>query len=117
MKMVISGGDKHLRTITEAVITWCVKYFDLNKKDELLFSVKIHPRDNCWGYCEQGSVDRSYKIYVADNQTIRNFVATLAHEMVHVKQWETGKWVGEGEREAARLQYLLADEIWRKGLV
>ena len=32
-----------------------------------------------------------------------NFVATVVHEMVHVMQWETDTWDGDGEAEDARL--------------
>ncbi len=117
MKVVISGGSEHLKVITKEVVEWCLKYFEIKNKDELQFNIKIHPRNDCWGSCEQGKGKRNYEIYVANNQTIRNFVATLVHEMVHVKQWETGCWVGEGEREAEKLQYLLTDEIWKKGLI
>ncbi len=117
MKIEISGGQNHLKVITEAAIGWCVRYFCLKNKDNLHFDVKINPRKNCWGYCEQGKKEHSYEVYIADNQTIRDFLATLTHEMVHVKQWETGCWVGEGEREAEKLQYLLSDEMWRQGLI
>ena len=115
MKISISGGSKHSQDITKAVIEWCSKFFNL--KDDLHYVVEINPKKDCWGYCEKREEERVYAIYIADNQTIRDFTATLTHEMVHVKQWETGCWVGVGEREAEKLQYLLADEIWKKGLI
>jgi len=37
--------------------------------------------------------------------------------MVHVMQWETGKWSGEGEREANKLQYKLTDKLWKEGIL
>ena len=112
-----SGLPSHLEAIIDTTIKWCVRYFDLKNKKKLSFTVKVNSRKNCWGYCLQGDEDHSYEIYVADNQTIRDFLATLTHEMVHVKQWETGCWGGEGEKEAEKLQYLLADEIWKQGLI
>ena len=41
-------------------------------------------------------------------------MATITHELVHVNQWETGEWEGDGEKEAEMFQYILADQIWRK---
>ena len=38
-------------------------------------------------------------------------------EMVHVRQWALGKWRGNGEKEALRLQYKIADTIWKGSLL
>ena len=59
----------------------------------------------------------NYNIDIATDQSLRDFIATLMHEMVHVLQWERGSWKGEGEREATQLQYELADDFWRCGNV
>ena len=72
----------------------------------------------CYGQCyewDQGGVD--YVIDIAVDQSIRDTLATVFHECVHLWQWERGTWKGEGEREATQLQYELADEYWRCGNV
>ena len=72
----------------------------------------------CYGQCyewDQGGVD--YVIDIAVDQSIRDMLATIFHECVHLWQWERGTWKGEGEREATQLQYELADEYWRCGNV
>ena len=71
---------------------------------------------DCWGTCSETSIGK-YKIMVVANQSLRDFVATIVHEMVHVKQWETQKWTGDGEREAERLQYKLTDELWQEDVL
>ena len=72
----------------------------------------------CYGQCyewDQGGVD--YVIDIAVDQSVRDMLATIFHECVHLWQWERGTWKGEGEREATQLQYELADEYWRCGNV
>jgi len=72
----------------------------------------------CYGQCyewDQGGVD--YVIDIAVDQSVRDMLATIFHECVHLWQWERGTWKGEGEHEAEQLQYELADEYWRCGNV
>ena len=76
----------------------------------------------CYGQCyEKNSVDPNsdidYVIDIAIDQSIRDLLATVFHECVHLWQWERGHWKGEGEREANELQYELADEYWKCGNV
>ena len=54
---------------------------------------------------------------IANNQSIRDFVATIAHEMVHINQYITGEWEGDGEKEAEDNQYVIADKVWQEGIV
>ena len=73
----------------------------------------------CYGQCYEwehsDAVD--YVIDIAMDQSVRDMLATVFHECVHLWQWERGTWKGEGEHEAEELQYELADEYWRCGNV
>jgi hypothetical protein len=73
----------------------------------------------CYGQCYEwehsDAVD--YVIDIAVDQSVRDILATVFHECVHLWQWERGTWRGEGENEAEELQYELADEYWRCGNV
>ena len=73
----------------------------------------------CYGQCYEWehSDQMDYVIDVAIDQSIRDTLATIFHECVHLWQWERGHWKGEGEREANELQYELADEYWKSGNV
>jgi hypothetical protein len=72
----------------------------------------------CYGQCYEWDGEKiDYVIDVAIDQSIRDTLATIFHECVHLWQWERGDWKGEGEREAASLQYELADEYWKSGNV
>ena len=51
-------------------------------------------------------------------QPLRDFVATIVHEMIHVAQWEKNEWYEtDGEKECEDLQYKLTDELWRKNIL
>ena len=73
----------------------------------------------CYGQCYEWehSDQMDYVIDVAIDQSIRDTLATIFHECVHLWQWERGHWKGEGEREACQFQYELADEYWKSGNV
>ena len=72
----------------------------------------------CYGQCYEWDGEKiDYVIDIAIDQSIRDTLATIFHECVHLWQWERGDWKGEGEREAASLQYELADEYWKSGNV
>ena len=70
----------------------------------------------CWGECKEGK-DVDYTIDLATDQCLRDFLATVMHEMIHLRQWETGKWDEDGEIEAEKLQYKLADDFWTCGII
>ena len=110
MKIKTKGGTKYERQIAEATVRWCVEHLNIGN---VLISLIIKNHDDCWGSCIEGEVKKSYRITVANEQGLRDFVATITHEMVHVMQWETGKWSGDGESEAKHWQYKLADKLWK----
>ena len=73
--------------------------------------IKCHGQIQEWDY---GKTD--YVIDLNYEQDLRDFVATIMHELVHLQQYETGEWVDDGEGEADNRQYDLADEFWEQGL-
>ena len=85
----------------------------LDQVDNLLH---LYKHLDCWGTCHEGD-DDDYVINVATDQSIRDFLATLMHELVHVLQWERGTWKGDGEEEAEKKQYKFADKFWKEGLL
>jgi hypothetical protein len=60
---------------------------------------------------------RKFQIAVATNQTIRDFVMTVVHEMVHVKQYARKEWLLDGEPEAWGIQEILTDELWEDNVI
>ena len=120
-KFNIKGGTKQQREITEKVIRWCFKNKVVTRHG-IDINVKIcqYITHQCWGSVVEAEDNWSYTEFdmtIANNQSIRDFVATIAHEMVHVNQYVTGEWEGDGEKEAEDRQYVIADEIWKDGII
>ena len=102
------------RIVALKVIDWCLEEFGIYAYIKL--KLGDYSDFKCWGQCSQGRKDH-YTIEIAKDQTLRDFVATVVHEMVHVKQWVTNKWLGDGEAEAEMLQYKLTDKLWKENLL
>tara|TARA_Y100000310_G_scaffold67346_1_gene62662 strand:+ start:486 stop:830 length:345 start_codon:yes stop_codon:yes gene_type:complete len=111
----IKGGKKHHKEIALETAEWCIDHFRLG---DVAINFRLDEKyKDCWGYCVEGNKEHSYNIKIVTDQILRDFVATIVHEMIHVNQWETGKWKGEGEREANKLQYKLTDKLWKEGII
>jgi len=111
---VTKSGTQQQKRIATAVGEWCIKHFGLYNAEVTFTLMK---KIDCWGECGEGRFPNTYRISVATDQSVRDFVATIVHEMIHVKQWETGRWRGDGEKEAIRLQYKLTDKLWKGGII
>jgi hypothetical protein len=102
--------------IANKVVVWCRNFFAISDDVSIKFRLDIYKDIDCWGISEQID-DKTYSVIVSTDQSLRDFVATIVHEMIHVKQWETGVWDGDGEAEAGRLQYPVTDRIWSEGVL
>ena len=102
--------------LAHKVIGWCRNFFSISDDVTINFKLDIHEDLDCWGDCEQTD-DKTYSIRVSDKQGLRDFIATVVHEVVHVKQWERDNWEGDGEEEAKRLQYAVTDRMWSEGVL
>lgn len=109
----------HYRQIVEVATDWFLDKFNIQNPEK---TIKINLTDykmlKCWGesYKEE-DVENYFVVSVATDQYLRDFVATLMHELVHVLQWERGEWEDDGEKEAEDKQYELTDEFWKEGLI
>ena len=111
----VRGGSRMHREIAEKVIHWCYET-GVVETNELHVNVKIckYTTHQCWGSVERAGFNR-FDMTVATNQSLRDFIATITHEMVHVNQYVTGDWEGDGEAEAESREYELADGFWKGG--
>lgn len=137
----VDGGTKAQREIAHKTVAYCLDYL-LPDSNKLEIEVKLmNIRTDAMGYCEMGDNRREYQIQVERHQTLREFVGTICHEMVHLKQYalkemdptanddgnlrwkdtivpkETAYSDLPWEQEATDLQYVLADEIWEKNVI
>jgi hypothetical protein len=103
------------RIIALKVIDWCLEEFKIHASIKL--KLGEYSDFKCWGQCYEGTGEHQYTIEIAKDQTLRDFIATVVHEMIHVEQWETGEWRGDGEAEAERWQYLLTSKLWNENII
>lgn len=113
-KVRIQGGKAHQRDYAQKTVAWCLKRLKLDTLRTLDLDVRLKPLDDCCGWCKpQGESNRAFQIVIGTNQTLRNFVMTVVHEMIHVKQYARGEWLMDGEPEAWGTQEILTDELWK----
>ena len=103
------------RIIALKVIDWCLEEFEIYANINL--EIGVYNDFKCWGQCYEGDSEDQYTIEVSKDQTLRDFVATVVHEMIHVKQSVTDEWQGDGEAEAEERQYKLTDKLWKEGIL
>ena len=126
----VVGGKKKEKEIASEVVFWCVKKL-MPRLRTIDIEVKIENTKDIEGYAVMLE-DRYYEIGVRRGSTVYNLIATICHEMVHVKQyvrkemdenlstWKSRK-VSEDtdymdlpwEKEAFRLEDRLATECFR----
>ena len=113
--ITVKGGLPHERDMTRSIVSWCMNHFNLDVHKTSI-NVLLWPVPDCMGTCVDND-EGGYDIEINFNQSLRDFVATIVHEMVHVKQYVTGEWKGTGEREANKLQYKLTDKLWKENIL
>ena len=139
--LYIKGGRKHERAICEAVAIYCCKKL-LPKVRSLEIEIELkNIKGDVVGYCMMEDDNKTYTIEIQKGMSVRQLVTTVAHEMVHVKQYYRkemndqltssgrAKWKGKTvdadtdymdlpwEKEAFRLQETLADDMWKNDLI
>lgn len=110
------------RHMVKNVVEWCFKkgiVVPNHGIDSIKIEICTHDKHDCCGSCtprgeRHGLPPSKYDITLASDQSFRDIVATIVHEMVHVNQWVTGEWEEDGEKEAERLQYKYADMFWKE---
>ncbi len=103
------------RQLVEDAIEWFVEKHDLETDKIFTVNLKNYEVMDCYGETYQDE-KKNYVISLATDQGLRDFLATLMHELVHVHQWERDSWDGDGEKEAEEKQYKLADKFWKEGM-
>jgi len=97
---------KELMLVTQQCIDWCKKTMQIPEDVQVNF--KIRKNLSAWGRCSQETLNK-YSIEICSDQDKRDFVATVAHEMIHVRQWYYDDYEGDGEDEAWANQYIFGD--------
>ena len=127
----VNGGNKFQKEIAHKVVGFMIKEL-LPRVRTLEITVNIKKiKGDAVGYCMMEDTNREFEIECSKELTLKDFVTTLCHEMIHVKQYyrkemtdtsmrwkkkvvpETTKYFDlPWEKEAYRLQDKLAQKVW-----
>ncbi len=102
-------GCKTRKQFMNDMTKWFIRE---NKLGKVKVICEYDNRMDCWGDCTNLGKNR-FHIRVHPEQSLQSFAETLAHELVHVRQWVRNKWRGDGEQEAEGAQNAIAIDYLR----
>ena len=136
----VTGGCKTQRQLAEKVAHFCAEELlpdRLSDKIELYIEIKSLKREGAYGFCiwdDTGIRPKEFVISIEKMLDPKDFIETVCHEMIHVKQWARNElkdlkfkrmWKGEDfthapydeqpwEREAKKSEKVLAKKYKMK---
>ena len=81
----VIGGSKSQKNHVEKMVAFCAK--KLMPKMNLDITVNLCKPTGAMGYCLEADNKRTFELEVDKSQPLRALLETVAHEMVHVKQY------------------------------
>ena len=86
MGITVRGGKEYQRKYVESITEFCIKTL-MPRMKTLDITVKLTSPKDAYGYCLELDDKRSFEIEVHRGLRLRTLLETVAHEMVHVKQF------------------------------
>lgn len=97
----VTGGKAKQREYVKSMAEFCLKTL-MPRLQTIDIEIKLCTPKNAMGYCLELDNNREFEIELDRSQPHRRLLETLAHEMVHVKQYArrelhpaTDKWQGK----------------------
>jgi len=102
MIVSVKGGSKSQKLHTKKMVEFCAKTL-MPRMKNLDITVNLCKPDGALGYCLELDSNREFEIEIDRGQSLRKLLETVAHEMVHVKQYARrelnanidGCWMGK----------------------
>ena len=135
----VTGGKKSQRELAFKVVDFMIKKLMPRVRTlDITVQIKSIPdKEKAWGLIEIQDSNREFIIEIEKSLSLYNFVTSLIHEMIHVKQYVrkeltdkgyTVLWNGQDcsklayskqpwEQEAYKLQGRYSVEFWESDLV
>ena len=85
MFIEVIGGSKSQKNHVEKMVAFCAK--KLMPKMNLDITVNLCKPTGAMGYCCETDDKRTFELEINKSQSLRALLETVAHEMVHVKQY------------------------------
>ena len=86
MTISIVGGTKTQKKYARSMVKFCIKTL-MPRMKTLDITVKLTNPNGAMGYCLELDDNRSFEIEADKKLRLRKLLETIAHEMVHVKQY------------------------------
>jgi hypothetical protein len=97
----VLGGTQSQRKYAESMVQFCIDAL-MPRMTTLDIEVKLTVPQGAMGYCLETDNNRTFEIELDRKLSLRKLMETLAHEMVHVKQYARrefhpahDKWMGK----------------------
>lgn len=85
-KIEVIGGKPYQRKYVESIAEFCIETL-MPRMQTLDITIKLTTLKDAMGYCCELGTNREFEIEANRNLTLRKLLETIAHEMVHVKQY------------------------------
>jgi hypothetical protein len=83
----VTGGSVNQRKYVESIANFCITML-MPRMRSLDITIKLKQLNgSAYGYCCELSTNREFEIEVERTLKLRTLLETVAHEMVHVKQY------------------------------
>ena len=114
MVINIWGGNKKLRSLTISLVEYCADKLKLNDtiRLDIEFSRNLYKEDGILGEVDFDDTNhrpKEFTMTVDSSVSRRRIMETIAHEMVHVKQYAKGELVDLSRCGSTKWQNNLVD--------
>ena len=86
MYITVNGGKAHQRKHVQTMVEFCIETL-MPRMRTLEITVNLCKPKGALGYCLELDNKREFELEVDKTQSMRKLLETVAHEMVHVKQY------------------------------
>ena len=86
MYITVNGGKAHQRKHVQTMVEFCIETL-MPRMRTLEITVNLCKPKGALGYCLELDNKREFELEVDKTQPMRKLLETVAHEMVHVKQY------------------------------
>jgi hypothetical protein len=86
MYITVTGGKASQRKLVESMVEFCIQTL-MPRMRKLEVTVNLCKPTGALGYCLELESNREFELEVDKTQPMRKLLETVAHEMVHVKQF------------------------------
>ena len=99
--IIVTGGTKRQKDLVTSMVHYCISML-MPRMKTLEITIKLTTPKGAMGYCLELDNNRQFEIEINRSLSQRKLLETLAHEMVHVKQYarrelhpSTDAWMGK----------------------